>query len=769
MQKIRSASSRRLQTFMRPSQHFGEITIVCVGMDVHEIEATVSLCGLAAEVNVLNTIEDLSISSIPTDSFVCVCEPKGSGWLRRMISESGKSVARNKSDCDYDQVYTKSGFPDLNPMFSVSLVVTVCSRPDVAIPCIRSIIDRTRYPFKRLIIMDDCSDDYTHHRLHSFKDRRIEIVSSEKNRGYIKQVNDGLDKAFVDSDYCVIINSDVLVTDGWLSSLVKAAYTQEADLVNPICNNAGGQSISFPSHPTSSMSIMDGGISYLKAAASISVRNPSYPLAITSIGQCLLISEEAWTEHGPFNSDVYGSGYGEESEFWADCVRAGKSAILADDCFVYHESHATFGSGSDSRERAGFKKFLERNRDTYFQQARKSGDFKNQISPIVKTINSSKTFGLPVSFLCNDIGPWGGVMAMMNISSGLNELGFDSDVNYLRKSNASKNQTPLIYPFGPRKMRSARSFKDWSSSGGCSEGLVFATHFHSVMYLESVMKSAPVTPAAFWQDREDYFRGPEGEVTVSSDFVRRYVSIPNRIANARWVSESAREDFKIDAFSTIPVGVDTDLFYPDLRPKNCGKIRILSMWRPITPRRGYKRLLQLYRRLKSEFGKFVSLEVYGQEQKSSLLDGLVDVHHGWLSQRQVADLVRGVDIVLEPSDFQGFGLPGLEAMASGKLLISTDNQGVHEYGQDGINCMITNDSDRVMNIVSVVVDNPHEYQFIKHRARKDALDFDWREIHCQWAEEILSWDVNWPIGFEKEARDIRIKCEKTRSFLEGKI
>ena len=47
-----------------------------------------------------------------------------------------------------------------------------------------------------------------------------------------------------------------------------------------------------------------------------------------------------------------------------------------------------------------------------------------------------------------------------------------------------------------------------------------------------------------------------------------------------------------------------------------------------------------------------------------------------------------VHIVIEPSLFQGYGLPGAECMACGALLISTQCRGVDEYATHGLNAWV---------------------------------------------------------------------------------
>ena len=90
----------------------------------------------------------------------------------------------------------------------------------------------------------------------------------------------------------------------------------------------------------------------------------------------------------------------------------------------------------------------------------------------------------------------------------------------------------------------------------------------------------------------------------------------------------------------------------------------------------------MYPKLKASLGSRAIIETVGEPCSWS------DHHYGKLSQDGVAELMRQVDILVEPSEYQGFGLPGLEAMASGICVVSTDNRGVHEYGVHRHNCLI---------------------------------------------------------------------------------
>ena len=622
-------------------------------------------------------------------------------------------------------------WPGVEPLeFSppaVSIVVPIYNKPDRFVDCLNSIASETTYPnVKSVILVNDGSDKYSSDRIYEIAEKNGWKVFSHDNAGYLYTANRGITEAFREgADYVVSCNSDIIVTRGWLSGMVRGALRNNAALVNPLCNQQALISLPMSYEDSHGMRRLAGGVSYITAAIAASFVPPKYPDAVTNVGNCMLIERDLWNEHGPFNAEIYGSGYGEECELWALARKDGRRCIVADDVYVYHESHGTI-ENAKAREKEGVNAFLSRWRPLYMREVIKMRLWDKKVDRVRSVASSMAPFGIPVRFLCFNIGPYGGVYCVVRLVNELTKRGFCASIDYVL------NQ-PNEFRFlsGPKKHNNAESLRSVGLSRQDSGGIVVATHWFTGELLTSIMEKDPdVIPLAFWQDREDLFKEPNGKKSVRDASVKSYPAIPNRIVNARWVGESAQEDLGIGSFTHIPVGVDCDKFYP--AEKRESKVKIVSMHRPSTPRRGAKRLQRIFTMLKERYGDSVSLETFGEDCSFS------DVHHGKVSQDRVADIMRDASIVFEPSDFQGFGLPGLEGMASGCALVSTDNLGVHEYGIHGQNCFIANRDLDLFEHICELVDNPALVERLGSAGRDTAIAFDWSVIADRWAEHLTS-------------------------------
>lgn len=354
----------------------------------------------------------------------------------------------------------------------------------------------------------------------------------------------------------------------------------------------------------------------------------------------------------------------------------------------------------------------------------------------VRHVQGHRQGGIPVHLMAVDLGHWGGAYCTLRLAQELDDRGFRVTVGRLRPI---ENREP--WPLGTVLHQHERTLGPrFSEEVGWREGICIATHWSTGRLVRWICKDNPgVIPVAFWQDLEHRFVNPAtGQRRFPVDQALEYVTIPHRVYNAPWVWDEGAAEFGLtddDWTAWIPVGVDMERFRPREGARAAGPVRVLAMWRPQTPRRGADVLREVYQRLKGIHGAHVELHLYGWTDDGD--PPACAVRHGVLTQRQVADLVREMDIFIEPSSFQGFGLPGAEAMASGVALVSTDCKGVHAYADRDSAIILEPDADPVHGLtqaVSRLAGLPEERERLAAAGHAKVQAISWERVGNQWAD-----------------------------------
>jgi GT2 family glycosyltransferase len=199
-------------------------------------------------------------------------------------------------------------------------------------------IDRCS-PLAPVLLIDDASPDpgvgaLLRRWVIDHPSRRL--IRNEANRGFVATANRGMAAC---EDDVVLLNSDTIVTPGWLDALHRClGSAPDIATATPWSNN--GEIVSFPLFCAKNPAPEAPG-DFARAAASSKAGD--YPELPTAVGFCMAISRTALSALGGFDESTFGRGYGEENDFSLRARKAGWRNVLCDDAYVVHRGGQSFG------------------------------------------------------------------------------------------------------------------------------------------------------------------------------------------------------------------------------------------------------------------------------------------------------------------------------------------------------------------------------------------------------------------------------------------
>jgi GT2 family glycosyltransferase len=237
--------------------------------------------------------------------------------------------------------------PAQTAMPFIQIVVPVFNAPADTAELIASIRRNTCRPYE-VLLLDDGSDPHTKQYLRRIVDQdpRFILISNDGNLGYTRNVNKGLQTTI--ADYVVLLNSDTIVTPGWLEKLYEVISRDPTTAaVGPLSNAASWQSVPATKARDGGWAIneLPAGVNLEEYASSIDTLSqrafPEFPLLN---GFCTLFRRSALEAVDYFDDKTFPQGYGEENDLCLRLVRAGFQLRVADHAYVYHKKSKSFGA-----------------------------------------------------------------------------------------------------------------------------------------------------------------------------------------------------------------------------------------------------------------------------------------------------------------------------------------------------------------------------------------------------------------------------------------
>ena len=311
------------------------------------------------------------------------------------------------------------------------IIVCVHNSPKHLELCLDSIFKSADLKIFNVIIVDDDSDKVTKQLINEFKSQygeNIEVITNQKNIGYVKSANKGTRKSI--SENIVLVNSDVIVTKNWLEKFHSALKKDHSiGLISALSNNAVNLTIKMPL-----------GFDYLKMNAMIEKNSKKiYPDAMTVVGYCLLITRKVIDKIGIFD-EIYSPAYGEETDYHFKAINNGFRAVVSDDTYVFHIGESSIKNRNElldehlkifhSRWGSQFKKLLSN-----YEKKNELGYLRNKktLLPLKKYLIKNE---YDVIFLLPGIRAGiGGITTVLEIVNGLIQSGIRANIAYFgRKS-----------------------------------------------------------------------------------------------------------------------------------------------------------------------------------------------------------------------------------------------------------------------------------------------------------------------------------------------
>lgn len=219
------------------------------------------------------------------------------------------------------------------------IIVTYNSLFETTAPCLESVFAKTDRPGFEVIVVDNDSSDDTPAYLSHLAERepRLKCVLNKSNRGYAGGNNDGIKAA--SSDFLVLLNSDTLVTEGWLERCVGAVEENRSiGLVSTVSNAVGNEQRIFVSGRTTAEILSEG-----RFWAEMS-RGDTFETERLGFF-CVAMRRDVIQRVGLLD-EAFGLGFFEDDDYCMRVRKAGYKLVCLEDVFVYHRGSTSFRKDS---------------------------------------------------------------------------------------------------------------------------------------------------------------------------------------------------------------------------------------------------------------------------------------------------------------------------------------------------------------------------------------------------------------------------------------
>ena len=594
-------------------------------------------------------------------------------------------------------------------MAKCDVILPVHNAPEYVELCMYTLFKNTEdTTLGKVYLINDKSDEFTENLLLNLEKKysgKVILVNNESNIGFVKTVNKGLKLAT--SDYILLLNSDCFLANKTIEKLIKHIENNEnIGLICPISNNSANISLEmFP------------GFSYIKMDKLLEDKFLGMSFdACTVVGNCLMITNRCIKETGYFD-EIFGMGYGEESDYQMKAMQKGFESKIAIDTYVFHESKKSFDENSSSNilRKNNLKLFLDRWEHEYNQLL----DKYNENDPIeyIKSHLSDEDKKIEYDYLFVILGlskTAGGVKVIIDIINYLCINGINIGMINLRSGQF--NEVTVFDILNGNKINDINT------------NFVIGTLYSSMFYAKKLADKFDAETIYFAQGYEFAFNNGKdyGEVELSFKMADYIITISS------FLKEQYLNFMNLDS-KLIPNGIFTDLLVSNSEKKKLKKT-ITAYIRDI-PLKGDFILIDVLKKITSEFSNLnLNLIMNNKDIVLGVNDNdsiKINKIYGPLTRTEIYKILQSTDIYIDTSLIEGFGLLPLESMAASSVPVLSNSFGVTEYAKHEENSIIideVNNPEKYLNAIKSLLENEEKLRLMQKKACETAQKYDFELV-----------------------------------------
>ena len=258
--------------------------------------------------------------------------------LLNAMSQSGLNVSSLAEEANHYQYLLKVvPFPSLKEKIDefplVSIIMLTWNALEYTKKCVASIDKFTHYPYEIIFIDNDSTDgtiEFLRNQVN--QNENFHLIKNKTNKGFAGGNNQGVDRAT--GKYVMLLNNDVLVSEGWLSRMIDSLETHEKiGIVGPVTNHISGRQSYMGQYDEDD---------YLPFANFIKKENkgkltPRRRLA----GFAMLMRKNVYEEVNGFD-ETFGIGNFEDDDMCLKVRSKGYALMVDESVFIHHYGSQTF-------------------------------------------------------------------------------------------------------------------------------------------------------------------------------------------------------------------------------------------------------------------------------------------------------------------------------------------------------------------------------------------------------------------------------------------